>query len=289
MRRMAHLFLFTALLWLQAGAAFAGDQNALLWRVEGRGAAPSYLYGTIHIDDPRVLALPAPVTGAFEVASTVVLELELDVSAALAVAQAMLFQGESGLSALVGPELYRLSVAALAERGIPEVAVERMKPWAIVMTLTVPPPRTGQPLDAMLYQQAVAKGKRTVGLETPQEQVAVFEGLTAAEQKALLRDTLAEYKSYPALFEKLTEAYLARDLDRLVEIGNETMGQSGEAYMERFMSEMIDARNLRMAQRLEPILKQGDAFIGVGALHLPGPKGLVTLLKEQGYRLTPLY
>jgi uncharacterized protein YbaP (TraB family) len=43
-----------------------------------------------------------------------------------------------------------------------------------------------------------------------------------------------------------------------------------------------------MAQRAAPVLATGDAFIAVGALHLPGEEGLVELLRAQGYRLTAM-
>jgi uncharacterized protein len=51
---------------------------------------------------------------------------------------------------------------------------------------------------------------------------------------------------------------------------------------------MVNARNIIMAERGEAFLAKGNAFIAVGALHLPGEKGLVELLKANGYTLTPL-
>jgi len=49
---------------------------------------------------------------------------------------------------------------------------------------------------------------------------------------------------------------------------------------------LIDQRNVRMAQRMEPFLKKGKAFIAVGALHLPGKNGLLQLLREKGFVVT---
>ena len=49
---------------------------------------------------------------------------------------------------------------------------------------------------------------------------------------------------------------------------------------------LIDERNLRMRDRLLPILEKGDAFVAVGAMHLSGETGLVELLRQSGYTVT---
>jgi uncharacterized protein YbaP (TraB family) len=49
---------------------------------------------------------------------------------------------------------------------------------------------------------------------------------------------------------------------------------------------MITTRNKTMAAHAEPILAKGNAFIAVGALHLPGPEGLIELLRKNGYTVS---
>ena len=56
-----------------------------------------------------------------------------------------------------------------------------------------------------------------------------------------------------------------------------------------FQRRVIDDRNQRMAERAQPMLQAGKAFIAVGALHLPGDKGLLNLLEQQGYRIRRVY
>ena len=43
-----------------------------------------------------------------------------------------------------------------------------------------------------------------------------------------------------------------------------------------------------MRATAEPLLEQGRVFIAIGALHLPGKQGLVALLREAGYTVTPV-
>ena len=52
---------------------------------------------------------------------------------------------------------------------------------------------------------------------------------------------------------------------------------------------LLDERNARMVERMAPRLTEGDAFIAVGALHLPGERGILNLLAERGYRIFRVY
>ena len=51
---------------------------------------------------------------------------------------------------------------------------------------------------------------------------------------------------------------------------------------------IITDRNVNMRNRAKPLIDRGSAFIAVGALHLPGKNGLVTLFRDAGYTVTPV-
>ena len=55
------------------------------------------------------------------------------------------------------------------------------------------------------------------------------------------------------------------------------------------MDRLLVKRNQRMVERMKPILKQGGAFVAVGAAHLPGETGLLYRLEKAGYRVTVVY
>lgn len=281
--------LLLLLLLLFACASRAGEEQGLLWRVETAQGQISYLFGTIHSEDPRVLALPTPVSQAFNAASTLVLEMDLGETDAKAMGQAMLLPGGKALKGLIGAKLYRQSVTAMAGRGYPEEVVRRLQPWAIVLTLSMPQPKTGLFLDYVLYKQATEQGKKVVGLEQMGEQLGVFTSLSESEQVSLLRDTLRDYPEFPRMFEQLIEAYLARDLQALAQLSQQGMNGSDPALQQRFMVSLVDQRNRRMARRLLPLLQEGGVFAAVGALHLPGDSGIVSLLRRQGLGVSPIY
>ena len=61
--------------------------------------------------------------------------------------------------------------------------------------------------------------------------------------------------------------------------------EDADAYSD-FEQRIIIDRNHRMAERALPILADGNAFIAVGALHLPGKEGLVELFRQAGFTVT---
>jgi hypothetical protein len=134
-----------------------------------------------------------------------------------------------------------------------------------------------------LFQRARQAGKQVHGLETIAEQLEVFEGLPLDDQVALLRDAVEQFAGIDALHAELLAAYKRQDLAAMMAINEAAMQIGDRRLAEKFQRRLIVDRNHRMAERLEPYLKQGGAFVAVGALHLPGEQGLVRLLEERGY------
>jgi len=180
-------------------------------------------------------------------------------------------------------------VRLLAAYGMPELVVQRMKPWAAAATLSLPRPQTGLFLDMLLYTQAAAQGKRVYGLETVSEQVGAMETMPRDVQITMLRDAVAQHDQLDQIIEALINAYLQRDLNALESISDEAMQQGDERVAQLFTSEVVVNRNRRMLERMQPRLREGNAFIAVGALHLPGKEGLLNLLRNKGYRVSPVY
>lgn len=277
-------------LWAAAGVSAAGSfDKGICWKIEGKGAAPSYLFGTMHSEDPQITQLPGAVERAFERANGVTLEVVMDMQSLLAMSAAFMLTDGSTLESHVGPRLYRRTVKAMADHGQAEMVVAMMKPWAVAVTLMMPPSKTGMVLDLMLYQRAVAAGKPVTGLESPDEQMNVFDSMSKQDQLDLLKDALDHQKDMQQMLGALKKAYLSRDLKRMVEISDKSMHDSSSAIKERFSTQLIDERNHRMAERMQSQLLRGNEFIAVGALHLPGDQGLLNLLTERGYRLTRVY
>lgn len=290
-RQRPLLLLAVPLFFLLAATSRAATDkdHGLLWEVSKAGGEPAYLFGTIHSEDPDVLQLARPVQQAFTDSQTVVLEMLLDVDAMRYSGTAMLLLEGRSLSDMIGQALFRQVATAMQSRGITTTVLERMQPWAAAVVLSMPAPETGQVLDAMLYQRALQQDKNVYGLETVQEQLAVFESLSAADQVLLLKDAVASFSEIDATHAELLAAYKQRDLKKLLAISDDSMQQGDQRLANEFQQRLVVDRNHRMVERMSQYLQLGKAFIAVGALHLPGDEGLLNLLEQQGYRLRCLY
>jgi len=283
-------FLFLLAAITRAGTDTDTDKShGLLWAVSRAGVEPAYLFGTIHSEDPAVLQLAKPVQQAFDTAQSVVLEMLLDKEAMVYSSTAMLMLDGRSLSDIIGQPLFRQASTAIQSRGIPEVVLERMQPWAAAVTLSMPAPKTGQVLDAMLYQNALQQGKEVYGLETAREQLNMFESMSEADQIILLQDAVENFPDIDAIHAELLAAYRQRDLDGLMAISEASMQQGDQRLADDFQQRLVVDRNHRMADRMRQYLQQGNAFVAVGALHLPGEEGLLNLLEQQGYTVRRVY
>jgi len=288
--RLAALALCTTLAAFPAHPAERFEQG-LLWRIEGKGAAASHVFGTIHLADPRVTRLPDAVAREFGQARSLTIEASLDSSNLLALANRMLFTDGRDLPGVAGVELFGKTAALGAGLGLPEPALRMFKPWAVAVLLSVPQQDPAGVLDYVLARMAVEQGKPVLELESLDEQISVFEGMSEGDQVALLRHSVDEYERLPQVMSRLVEAYLARDLAGMGRISEESGGRSEEAKRlnEVFSRRLIYDRNVRMAERMEARLGDGRAFIAVGALHLYGGRGVLSLLERRGWRVTRVY
>lgn len=272
------------------GAASSGlvFGKGLLWKVDKAGLRPSYIFGTIHSGDERVARLPPPVKKAFDRSDVFVMEVIPDPSLAARMRQAMVFSDGHDLKGLVSEPLYRKAVKALRHYDIPEEVADRLKPWAIASTLSVPETAVGTPLDKRLYWMAQTQEKSIFGLETPAEQVGVLNGMPLDDQVELLKGAVATFDKRVKIYRTLIHDYLARDISAIFKLNEQYT--SGDPRVARELNRRIfEVRNGRMVKRIVPRLKQGNAFIAIGAGHLPGKDGVLKRLQDEGYHVSLVY
>lgn len=264
-----------------------GDKS-LLWKVERSALRPSYLYGTMHVGDPRVTTLAPAAQQAFERADSLSLEVTLDYLSMAVVMRGMYFSDGRSLQSVLGKELYTQLLALLSRRGIGQGMVTNMKPWAVMTLLVLPQgEQGGTALDAQLYTRAQKQGKRVYGLETAKEQLAIFDDMSTQAQVQMVRSVMETEDKMEAMFSEMMRLYLEGDLQGLLEF-SDAMTADYPSLAQAFSRIAIDDRNVRMVERMQTRLQEGNAFVAVGALHLPGEKGILNLLAQQGYRVSPV-
>jgi len=263
--------------------------HGLLWKIETPGSAPSYLFGTYHTNDPRITTLPCPVKDVFDRTASYTMEVITNGAGIVSMAEAMFFSDGKTLKEVLGEPLYQETLRSVGAAETTKTGgINSMKPWAVMMVLSAPREGHGLFLDMALQLSATHRGKPTYGLETMQEQIAVFNGMSLDDQVVLLRDAVQNHQLTQNAMEELTQAYLKRDLGALLALNEKLKPQDARVY-NTMMDRLLTQRNANMAERMRVRLKEGNAFVAVGALHLPGETGLLRLLSAAGYHVTRVY
>ncbi len=272
---------------LPAAQAVAEEryEQGLLWRVSREGVAPSYLFGTMHLADPRLLELPATADKAFREARSFVLEMYPDRAVARRFSEASLLDGGRRLSQLMTPEDFARLAERLAGRGFETGHVQRLKPWAALLLATGVDGQGGESLDISLYVRARFANKRIEELDSVEEQIAVFDGIPLETQLALLEIALQRHDALRAEMEQGIAAYLRGDLAALAALSRRNGGATpqGRRHQALLEKKIVLDRSVVMAYRLQAHLRRGGVFAAVGALHLYGPRGLPALLRSEGW------
>jgi len=266
--------------------------QGLLWRLDKPGIPPSWVFGTLHSNDPRVRTLPVPVAHAFSRARTFAMEIYWSETEDEHFYEAMQFDDDRRLAALVGDEVYSRLRQELGTAALPEEALARTKPWAAFLRIaTARGMGEGPTLDRSLFIAARERRMTMLGLEWLDEQVAAFEAIPIETQIALLRHALDHHAELEAQIEPTILAWLDRDLAALARINRAAAGDDADLgrHYALLTQQLVVNRTVLMAYRLFLPLKRGRVFVAVGALHLYGANGLLAQLHEQGYRVRRIY
>lgn len=268
-----------------AGAAFAQSGGAdrfghgLLWRVERPGVHASYVYGTLHVSDPRVAQIPEAVASLLDRIAIVATEVTFERRDLARIASHIYLPEGEQLSARFDRVEFRAIVEMLKEAGVTESAAERLTPFGAVAFLAARPSASRPSLDLQLFNLAKSNRLKTIGLETVDEQFATMRKVGDEQMIAELRAAARAPERFNATIERLITSYIEQSIGELAErIGAKAGGQTGE--------EIVERRNTRMLDRMRPLLQSGSALIAVGAAHLGGEHGLLALLEAAGYTVT---
>jgi uncharacterized protein YbaP (TraB family) len=283
---------------VEAAANAVPNSKGLLWKIEGASAEASYLFGTIHITDTRVVTLAPEVDKAFAQSRRLAVEIETLNDPAIMADMAKEAVAQEGGTLAGFPEEARADLNRAAHsRGIPSEALNHFRQWFLLMMFALPAcemqvaANPANTLDGSLIERAKAQGREVIGLETPDEQISLFKNV---DPGLLTRNLVitARYDHLSAdMFESMIKAYLDRDIARIEPLTKPAANLTDAEYQDSqaFTRVLTDKRNETMTQRALPHLRKGGVFIAVGALHLPGENGLVELFRKSGLTLTRVW
>lgn len=264
----------------------AADQR-LLYTLSKDGAVRGYLLGTVHSDDPRVVNFSPQFTEALKSCDRFAMEIVPDQPTLSRLMDYMHYDDGSKLVDRIGKERYERLLKVVQGYHLTADQMTTMKVWAAMITISIPPPENGLFMDLALALQAAGFGLKVVGLETLEEQLSFLQDMPADQQLIMLDQALDEFDQLPEFYDELIEDYLKSDLAALRAQSESQMEELPAETAEYFFSKGIDARNLLMSHRLVAELESGNVFAAVGALHLPGERGIVSLLRSKGFTVEP--
>ncbi len=284
-----------------AEAARTPNGKGIFWKIEKAGVSPSYLLGTMHVTDPRVLTMPEAARRAAADASTIVIESDeiLDEKKAAAAMlmhpELTMFTDGSTIRDRLSAEDAEKLEKGLKTRGLALAAVARMKPWILSSFVALPACELARKaagasfLDKQIAEDAIKAGKKVAGLETLVEQLQAMADLPVEFHLQALIETLELGDRMDDVIETMTALYIAGDIGMtmptLEAVAPTELGKDESAYA-AFEKRIVTDRNKVMAEGAAPMLAQGKVFIAVGALHLPGDEGLVELIRQQGFTVS---
>lgn len=273
-------------------AAAVPFEHGLLWRVTKPGVPASYVFGTIHLADPRALQVPPPVERALAQCRHYAMETPFGPGHAQQMLEAAQYDDARRLRDKLAPATYARVWETLAGRGIAPHVIERMRPWAALANLAVTPAGYGHvTLDERLLAMARAQGLRFEPLEGTEEHVSVLEGIPEDSQLAMLAHVVEHREWLTGRIEPVLQAWLRRDLVGIRRANEATARHFPEMarHYDVFQGHVVRNRSVVMAHRLTLPLRRGRVFVAVGAAHLEGRDGLLALIRGQGYRIARVY
>lgn len=294
MARALRPLLLLLFLPLTAQAQAATTQGATcpasdppLWEVVHDGA-PLHLLGSVHVLRPEAYPLDDSLMEIFDQAEVVIFELDLgDLQRqAMMMMEQGTYQDGRTLAGKLPEEAYQDVVDRLQALGIPSAMVTALKPWLAALMLSSLAVQQGGyeaewGLDLHLHTKAVEAGKTLEALETAEEQIQVFEGLSQEAQVAYLLSTLEELDDAVSRMDEMSMAWRAGDADHLAEMILESLDDSPE-----LTERILFQRNRNWVDPIEALLEDPrNGLVIVGTGHLVGEASVVELLEARGWVL----
>lgn len=267
----------------------AKNERAVLWKVERTGLRPSYVFATLHSQDPRANALSPAAVRAFQLSDVFAMEMIPDHAALARMSASMFIDGGPDLKSLLGDDYFSKVVAIMGKYGITPDVVIKLRPWVVFTALTMPKPEDGMFLDVILYGAALNDGKYIHGLETADEQVGIFEGIRLDDQAAILKDVIGHFASLSAINREMVRRYAQGDIDAVSALQDEYLASRDPRLIRSFRERAVDERSHRIVERIVPRIEEQNAFIAIDAALLPGSQGVLHQLEERGYHISPVH
>ena len=266
-----------------------GNNNTLLWQVSGNGLAkPSYIFGTFHLLCKGDIQFSEQLKKSLAYADEIYLEMDMDdPSTMLGGLQYMNMKDGKKLKDLYTDDEYKKVENYFKDSlGMPMMFFQSMKPYFLVALLypKMMNCKTSSGVEEELMKIAKENKKEIKGLETIQFQASVFDSIPYQWQAKELLKNIDSFSLYKKEFDTMLVEYKNQQLSAMENL----LGKSEFGSDKNYEEILLNKRNRNWVGQLKDIMKKESVFVAVGAGHLVGEKGLLNLLKKEGYTVEPL-
>lgn len=263
------------------------DNKSLLWRISSKNLKkPSYLFGTMHLLCREDYIWTSTMQKSIDTTDAVCFEMDLDdPTLPMEIAEGLMNHSGKALKDYFPAEDYIKLEKFLADSiGVDISMFRQMKPVVLQTILgnTMLKCDSTVSYETKLVEMAHSKGKQVLGLEKAAEQLDLFDNLPIDSVVKQLLEIVSGSKTQTDEYATLIKAYKNQDIAALHNI----IQVSGLKDVD--LAGFIDVRNEKWVGRMTDKMEQQSVFFAVGAGHLWGDYGLITLLRKAGYTVKPV-
>ena len=274
------------LLLVASTIAQAPKEKALLWQISGNGVSkPSYLYGTIHLMCPEQIKIDSVLKQSFSSCKQLYLEINTsDPEMMTKAMKGMMMDSGQSLENLVSKTDYdSMSHIFMDKASVPMVLMAKAKPM-LLMSAVFPSLLGCAPEGWETRFEEMAKNNKIPikGVETIEYQLSVFDTIPYNMQAGMLKDFLYNLDSTKKSFDEMLDIYLKKDINALYEVTVK------DPDFGNYEAMMLNNRNNNWIHVIAAATKEMPTFFAVGAAHLGGEKGVISLLRKNGFKVMPV-
>jgi len=265
----------------------AKNNNSLLWSVEKEGQPKSYIYGTMHMIEPEYYNFSEKLEELIKTSDKIIMEIGGEPDPIEAFNLMVLDSGrvedyfsKEQLTLLIEFMDKQLNTSPKEFRQ----RYSKMKPFLILQAITQAYfSDKAISYDLNIMQLAKENNKPIEGFETMEQQLSFFEQIPNKDMANLIISSIENFEDEKKETLKLQKLYAKQKVSKLIPL----MKKQSPELME-FENIFLNNRNKAWIPKINEFTKKNKCFIAVGAAHLFGEKGVLGLLKKEGYKITPL-
>lgn len=266
------------------------DNNTLLWQVSGKDIKkPSFIFGTFHLMCKDDIKFSEQLKISLNAADEIYMEMDMDdPSTMLSGLLYMNMKNGRKLKDLYTPAEYNKVESYFKDSlKMPMMLFQGVKPYFLVAMLypKMMNCKTPSGIETELINLAKESKKEIKGLETMQFQASVFDSIPYEWQAKELLKNIDSFSVYKKEFDTMLLEYKNQQLSSMEKLLAKSEFGSDKKYEEILLTK----RNINWVNQLRSVMNKQSVFVAVGAGHLVGEKGLINLLKKEGYTVEPLH